>query len=178
MRNRVRNSTMNLSMESSSKLARLRILLRRACAMIVDRLCIYGAWLLLELLSVPILGPKRSLVPMPNPDLLDVDNWPWVLVAFMLFVYGLPGLRNVLIISAYMIVTLALCQASPGMRGFGLCIKRWDGNRVSWPRVFVWHLVSFLSGLCLGTGYLWALFDARGRTWHDIAAGVLVIRRS
>jgi uncharacterized RDD family membrane protein YckC len=36
--------------------------------------------------------------------------------------------------------------------------------------------VALLSLAPAGLGFWWALFDAQGRSWHDIAAGTLVVR--
>ena len=43
---------------------------------------------------------------------------------------------------------------------------------------FVRTLVSIISALPLGLGYLWAAWDTKGQTWHDKAAGTLVVRKS
>lgn len=157
---------------------RLKAMFDRACAMVIDRALVYGVWLGLGML-LTFIWPgtaKMSLIPMPNPTLFNADRWPWPPVAFLLFIYGLPSLRNVVIITIYVVLTLARYQATPGMRRLGLSLSRPNGERVTWVRIVVWHLVSFLSGLCLGLGYLWALVDSKGRTWHDIAAGVVVAR--
>ena len=61
----------------------------------------------------------------------------------------------------------------PGMRRGGL---RTAASLLSiLPGGLVGLYVFFISALPLGVGYLWALVDARGRTWHDLVAGTLVI---
>jgi len=35
----------------------------------------------------------------------------------------------------------------------------------------------FLSGLFLGLGYFWALFDRNAQAWHDKLAGTVVIQK-
>lgn len=42
---------------------------------------------------------------------------------------------------------------------------------------FLRTLVSLGSGLALGLGYLRAAWDREGKTWHDHAAGTIVVRR-
>jgi uncharacterized RDD family membrane protein YckC len=36
----------------------------------------------------------------------------------------------------------------------------------------------FLSGLFLGLGYLWALFDKNGQGFHDKLAGTVVVKKT
>ena len=36
----------------------------------------------------------------------------------------------------------------------------------------------FVSGLFLGLGYFWAIWDKDGQTWHDKIAGTVVVRRA
>jgi predicted anti-sigma-YlaC factor YlaD len=36
----------------------------------------------------------------------------------------------------------------------------------------------FVSGLFLGIGYFWAIFDKEGQAWHDKIAGTVVTRQS
>jgi uncharacterized RDD family membrane protein YckC len=49
-------------------------------------------------------------------------------------------------------------------------------RRPGWKLGLLRTLVSGVSLLALGLGYLWAFWDKEGRTWHDIAAGTLVIQ--
>lgn len=49
-----------------------------------------------------------------------------------------------------------------GMPGFGLMLLREIPGRA-------------LSGLVLGIGYLWALFDKNGQAWHDRLASTVVV---
>ena len=42
-------------------------------------------------------------------------------------------------------------------------------------RAFRRAVFSLLSALCAGTGYLWALWDKDGLTWHDLIAGTRII---
>lgn len=39
------------------------------------------------------------------------------------------------------------------------------------------YFARLLSGLCLGLGYLWMLWDPRKQTWHDKLARSVVVRR-
>ncbi|TAN22415.1 MAG: RDD family protein [Actinomycetota bacterium] len=50
-----------------------------------------------------------------------------------------------------------------------------DGKQLGYWRATARYLVSGLSALILGLGYLWMLKDARRQTLHDKVAGSLVI---
>ena len=51
-------------------------------------------------------------------------------------------------------------------------------GRVDYGRCVVRYLVAFLSALALGLGYFWMLWDPRRQTWHDKAAGTVVVPTS
>jgi len=83
-----------------------------------------------------------------------------------------------LFVLAYQLLFLAALQATPGMIFLGLFLSdRWGDNpRVD--QVMVRVLVSLISAAAFGLGYVWAVFHPRRQTWHDWAAGTLVIRGS
>lgn len=83
-----------------------------------------------------------------------------------------------LFVLAYQFVFLATLQSTPGMILLGLSLSdRW-GDSPRGEQVVVRVLVSVVSGAAFGLGYAWALFHRRRQTWHDWAAGTLVIRGS
>lgn len=66
-----------------------------------------------------------------------------------------------------------------GNRLLGIRVVDADtGATIPYSRSFIRYLISLLSGLALGIGYLWMLFDARKQTWHDKVANTLVVRAS
>ena len=65
---------------------------------------------------------------------------------------------------------------TPGMRAMGIRVIDADtGGRVDYGRCVIRHLVSVASGFALLLGYFWALWDPRRQTWHDKAAGTIVV---
>ncbi len=76
----------------------------------------------------------------------------------------------------YFGVLQARWQGTLGKKWLGLKLVRADLSPVDVPCTVIRHLVSMISGLVLGLGYLWAAFDSQKRTWHDRAAGTRVIR--
>jgi uncharacterized RDD family membrane protein YckC len=49
------------------------------------------------------------------------------------------------------------------------------GRPIGYGRAFLRCLVSIVSGLVVLLGYLWMLWDSEKQTWHDKAAGSVVV---
>jgi uncharacterized RDD family membrane protein YckC len=49
------------------------------------------------------------------------------------------------------------------------------GGPIGYGRAFVRQLVRIVSGLVIALGYLWMLWDREKQTWHDKAAGSVVV---
>jgi uncharacterized RDD family membrane protein YckC len=58
-----------------------------------------------------------------------------------------------------------------GMRAWHLVLIDRTGENVSWGQAGIRFAVALLSTLAFGLGFLWALVDREGQTWHDRAAG-------
>lgn len=66
---------------------------------------------------------------------------------------------------------------TPGKRIMGIKVEERDGGSLSFLRGGLRGTFGYwLSGLVFGLGYLWALFDANGETWHDKVFGTRIIR--
>lgn len=51
-----------------------------------------------------------------------------------------------------------------------------QGGRVSYTHAFGRWLISLVSAIPLGLGYLWMLRNDQNQTWHDKAAGTYVVK--
>lgn len=76
----------------------------------------------------------------------------------------------------YFGVLQGFLQGTLGKKALGLKLVRADLSRVDVPQTVVRYLMSVVSGLALGLGYLWVAFDSQKRSWHDRVAGTRVIR--
>jgi uncharacterized RDD family membrane protein YckC len=66
---------------------------------------------------------------------------------------------------------------TPGMRVFGIRVVRdRDGGPVTGWIAILRLLGYWVSALVFYVGYIWILFDARRRGWHDLIAGTVVIK--
>lgn len=58
-----------------------------------------------------------------------------------------------------------------GMQAWRIKLVAMPGNELSFGRVVTRCCSALFSAACLGLGYLWCLFDRRGRSWHDYLSG-------
>lgn len=63
-----------------------------------------------------------------------------------------------------------------GMRAWRVRIAAADGRLPGLGRCVVRFLAALLSAAPAGMGFLWSLFDARRRTWHDRLSGTRLYR--
>lgn len=54
-----------------------------------------------------------------------------------------------------------------GMRAWRLRLRTDSGERITWTRSLARFSAATLSWLAAGAGFLWSLYDAERRTWHD-----------
>jgi len=63
-----------------------------------------------------------------------------------------------------------------GMRAWRIRVVSSGGQEVSWAKCLLRFLVAVISLGVFGLGVFWALVDKKNRTWHDLAAGTLLIK--
>lgn len=88
------------------------------------------------------------------------------------------GLRFALftVTGAYFAISWARGGQTIGMRAWRLRVVDANGNALPWPRCVLRFLVACVSLGVVALGFLWCLFDARKRAWHDIAARSVLVR--
>lgn len=68
---------------------------------------------------------------------------------------------------------------TPGMRPFGLWVVRdRDGTGISWRAAVLRMVAMYFVSSVLYLGFIWVFIDKRRRSWHDLVAGTVVIRRA
>lgn len=85
------------------------------------------------------------------------------------------------ILGAYLYIVLTMGsqrRATLGMRALGLEIVDFRGGRISMRVASLRYIVAWLSAAALGTGYLIALLNKRGLTFHDMIADTYVVERA
>ncbi|NUT84139.1 RDD family protein [Pseudomonas brassicacearum] len=63
-----------------------------------------------------------------------------------------------------------------GMQVWCIRVQNADGTAISLWQALLRFVVSIASLLLLGAGFIWALFDKRKRSWHDIYSDTQLVR--
>lgn len=63
-----------------------------------------------------------------------------------------------------------------GMQVWGIRVQNADGSGISLLQALLRFMVSIASWLCVGLGFVWALFDKQNRSWHDLYSGSQLVR--
>jgi len=78
--------------------------------------------------------------------------------------------------AAYFALSWSRGGQTIGMKPWRLRVVRNDGESTDLAHALLRFAVALVSLAALGIGFWWALFDAQRRTWHDIAAGTVMVR--
>ena len=79
--------------------------------------------------------------------------------------------------AAYFVVSWMRGGQTIGMRAWRLRVVRADGSALGLWRALLRFFVALVSLAALGMGFWWALADPQKRTWHDMAARTLMMRK-
>lgn len=63
-----------------------------------------------------------------------------------------------------------------GLRTWKMKVVNEDNTKLSYTTALIRFIVSMISWLPFGLGYLWSLWDKQHRTWHDIASKTKLVR--
>lgn len=92
----------------------------------------------------------------------------------------LGALGAVVLPLVYIVWFLSLLRQglTPGKKVMGLqVVDQQTGQIPGFGKMFVREVVGrFISGLFLGLGYFWAIFDKSGQAWHDKIASTVVLK--
>ncbi len=125
-------------------------------------------------------GPRAGFWQRVGAAIIDalVLFVPTIIVVLLLDNSGLANVITTLISLAYFIVL----EGGPtgqtvGKRALGIRVFDFRGGAgpIGYPRALLRQVVKYISGLVLLLGYLWMLWDREKQTWHDKAAGSVVV---
>ena len=100
-----------------------------------------------------------------------LPTWSWLAAA----VPAAVGLVSTVTPFLYLFVPVAVTGRTPGKAVMGIRVERTNGHPLSGPRSFLRTAFYLVSVLPLGAGFVWVLFDADRRAWHDHLAGSRVV---
>lgn len=137
------------------------------------------AALFFDCVALEILG-SLALLPLAgrlnvNPEeiadqLIRGEGWEAAvfLLIYSLVLLGLWGF--------YFTFFIGWSGQTPGKKLLGIRVVRTDGSPVDYATAFNRFIGYTISGGVFLIGFLWALFDRNGQTWHDKMARTMVIR--
>jgi uncharacterized RDD family membrane protein YckC len=126
-------------------------------------------------LSQPRAGFWRRFVASLIDGLL-MGVVQWILLAILSD--GLAYLLSTLITIGYFTYFHGNTGQTPGDAALSIRVVDLSGRTggpIGYPRAFLRWLVSLVSGAVILLGYLWMLWDREKQTWHDKAAGSVVV---
>jgi len=85
-------------------------------------------------------------------------------------------LALLLLASSYFIFFHGLGGKTVGKMMLGIRVINGEGESIGLWDAFLRWIGYFISASFLFLGFLWALFDSEGQTWHDKIAGSYVVR--
>ena len=119
-------------------------LLRRFVAMFYDAFLLAAVLLVASFVAVAINGGE----PIPPGNILLTTYF--IVVAFLFFAwFWIHGGQTL------------------GMRAWRFKVLRDDGQPLTWADALKRFLLSIVSLLPFGLGFLWSLLDSDNRAWHD-----------
>ncbi len=62
-----------------------------------------------------------------------------------------------------------------GMQSWRMKLQTEEDKNISWKQASIRYLVAILSWLCLGSGFIWSLFNTKKQCWHDKASGSVML---
>jgi len=90
--------------------------------------------------------------------------------------WGMMGAAAASLIAFYIFLYTCYGAETPGLQWMGLCVLDYDGYPPRPGQRLVRGMGLLLSAAALGLGYLWALVDEEGLTWHDRMSRTFVTR--
>jgi uncharacterized RDD family membrane protein YckC len=150
-----KHSKMNSTVTSSQTGTPAGLALRLLAAL-YDALPVLALWFVATMLALALTGGALDVRQLPHK----------MLVQALLFAFT----------AAYFVVSWRRGGQTIGMRAWRLRIVRADGTPLDTRQALVRFGVSVVSLAALGVGFFWALVDAQSRTWHDLAAGTVMVR--
>jgi uncharacterized RDD family membrane protein YckC len=125
---------------------------------------------------------RRFLAGLTDALILLLATGLFVLILWRAGVHVSPQPLNFVVLGCIVFFFLlvyfglftALASATPGLLWMGIEVRNLDGNFPSRHEAF-WRAVGYLVSIsALMMGFIWALVDSEGLTWHDRISGTFL----
>jgi uncharacterized RDD family membrane protein YckC len=99
------------------------------------------------------------------------------IVVFAIFDGAMRQLINVLVDAVYFVYFWSTSGQTPGKSVMKLKVVYADGGAILSPgQAIVRYIGTIISGIVIGLGYLWIIWDPKHEGWHDKIANTKVIK--
>ena len=148
---------------------------KRLLAFVIDLFSLWGTPLVILYLLNLYVTEKSSLTAIFHRSTWVV----WGALANIAIFISLSAFLLWAFFVLYLILLLAK-GISPGKRYFNLRVEKIDASHLDFWSMFVIREIigRIVSTIPLFLGYLWALWDKNGQTWHDKMANTVVLQLS
>jgi len=127
--------------------------------------------------TVPVVPQTLVLAPITSRLLAALIDGIILAIPFGIGEVVVPLIGGLAIYMLYAALLMAsTSQATIGQKVLGLQVVDLNGQRIGNDKAFLRAVISIPSGLLLCFGYLWALFNPKQQTLHDVVAGTCVVR--
>jgi len=89
---------------------------------------------------------------------------------------GNGNVLSFLIGLGYSVWMLSTYSATVGMMVLKIKITKETGGKLTYQDAALRYFAAILSGIALGIGYLWMIWNPKKQTWHDILAKTVVVK--
>lgn len=127
---------------------------RRFIAAIIDAIIVFVVQFVL---TMPFPETAPGIQPTTGAMLAQIIGTLFALIYYVYFIYK-EG-------------------ATPGKKLMKIRVVREDGQPITVIGAILREVVGkFVSGIVIGLGYLWVLWDKKKQAWHDKIAGTIVVK--
>lgn len=133
---------------------------RRFAAMLYDSLLVFAIWIIVGFVVLSAFGLDQPRTVESDTDLLDYTLFSAMLLSAWLF-FGFFWTHS---------------GQTLGMQAWRIRVVTEAGQSISWKQSTLRCCVAPFALLLAGIGYWWVLFDARKRSWPDLASSSRIVR--
>lgn len=138
----------------------------------------FGRRLLAVLIDAILLGIIGVIVSLPFTVIGAILNNSTSGGMVAVGLSSIGSLINLIIGFIYYVYFIGKNGQTLGKKAMGIKVVRLDGvGQIGYVNAFLRESVGkFISGIVIGLGYLWMLWDPQKQTWHDKIVRTIVVK--
>jgi uncharacterized RDD family membrane protein YckC len=107
-----------------------------------------------------------------------IDIIPLIIVNIILQVILRTSVLGIIVDFAYFGYFWTTTGQTLGAQAMKIQVVRKDSKPIDWTTAIIRYVGYIISGIPLGLGFLWALWDPEQQGWHDKIANTYVVQKS